>query len=73
LTSDHIANLLEEVEGKFPEDKEKMLGVIDEYLSLPDEDRFLFRLERRGGALSSVKELATPYVKQKLKRAKEEL
>ncbi|GAB6161677.1 radical SAM protein [Desulfothermus naphthae] len=73
LTSDHIANLLEEVEGKFPEDKEKMLGVIDEYLSLPDEDRILFRLGRRGGGLRSVKELADPYIKQRLKSAKEEL
>jgi len=73
LTSDHIMNLLEEVEGKFPEDKEKMLGVIDEYLSLPDEDRLLFRLGRRGGGLRSVKELANPYIKQRLKRAKQEL
>ncbi|GAB6888784.1 radical SAM protein [Desulfothermus okinawensis JCM 13304] len=73
LTSDHIMNLLEEVEGKFPEDKEKMLGIIDEYLSLPNEDRILFRLGRRGGGLRSVKELKIPYVKERLKRVKEEL
>ncbi len=73
LTSDHIMNLLEEVEGKFPEDKQKMLGVIDEYLSLSDEDRLLFRLGRRGGALRSVKEIFSPPVRDKLKEAKQEL
>lgn len=73
LTSDHMRNLLEEVEGKFPEEKEKMLNKIDEYLSLPDEDRQLFRLGRRGGGLRSVKDLYLPGVKEKLKRAKKEL
>ncbi len=73
LTSDHIMNLLEEVEGKFPEDKEKMIGVIDEYLSLSGEERLLFRLGRRGGGLRSVKELRDPYILSRLKKAKQEL
>lgn len=73
LTSDHIRNLLEEVKGKFPEDREKMLAVIDEYLSLPTEDKILFRLGRRGGALRSVRELQNPLTRLRLERAKKEL
>ena len=73
LTSDHIRNLLEEVEGKFPEDREKMLAVIDEYLALPPEDRLLFRLGRRGGALRSVREIKNPVTRFRLEQARKEL
>jgi len=41
VTSDHIMNLLEEVSGKFPGDKEKMLDVIKEYQKLPKEDQLI--------------------------------
>jgi len=44
FVSDHILNLLEELDGKFPEAKEKMLAVIDRYLALSREDRNNFRL-----------------------------
>jgi len=47
LASDHSLNLLQEVEGKFPVDKNKMLAVIDKYLSLPDAERLNFRLGKR--------------------------
>ncbi len=73
ITSDHIINLLEDVQGKLPEDKGYMLRVIDSYLSLPDEERLLFRLGRRGGALRSVVEIKNPYIKAQLEKAKREL
>jgi len=38
LKSDHILNLLMEVEGQLPEDKEECIAVIDRYLQLPDEE-----------------------------------
>ncbi len=73
LTSDHIMNLLEEVEGAFPDDKEKMLSVIDEYISLADEDKLLFRLGRRGGYLRSVKQIFVPEIRTRLIHALTEL
>ncbi len=73
VVSDHIMNLLEEVTGKLPEDKEAMLAVIDRYLELPDEDRLLFRLGRRGGGLRSVDEFEDPVMRRKLKAAMGEL
>jgi radical SAM superfamily enzyme YgiQ (UPF0313 family) len=57
VTSDHIMNLLEEVTGKLPEDKEKMLGVIETYQRLPDSERLIYRVGRRGGAYRSVEDL----------------
>jgi radical SAM superfamily enzyme YgiQ (UPF0313 family) len=57
VTSDHIMNLLEEVSGKFPEDKEKMLDVIRRYQALPDPERLIYRIGRRGGAYRSTDDL----------------
>jgi radical SAM superfamily enzyme YgiQ (UPF0313 family) len=57
LTSDHTLNLLMEIEGKMPEDKEKCLNVINKYLSLPDEERLNFRFGRRAGLYTSLADL----------------
>jgi len=57
VTSDHIMNLLEEVHGKLPEDKEHMLEVIRKYQALPNSDRLIYRIGRRGGAYSSTDDL----------------
>ena len=66
-------NLLEEVTGKLPEDKEAMLGVIDRYLEMPAEERLLFRLGRRGGGMRSLDELNDPLMRQRLQTAVKEL
>jgi len=73
LTSDHIMNLLEEVGGTFPDDKQSMLDVIDRYLALPDEDRLLFRLGRRGGAVRSLADLQNASLKERLAQASRDL
>ncbi len=68
ITSDHIMNLLEEVSGKLPEDKEKMLDVIRNYQGLPDTDRLIFRAGRRGGAYRSTDDLKNdPVTYRKIK------
>jgi hypothetical protein len=57
VVSDHILNLLPEVEGKLPEDKEKMLAVIDRYLALPEEERLLYMVGRRLGMMEGLSDL----------------
>jgi radical SAM superfamily enzyme YgiQ (UPF0313 family) len=57
VTSDHIMNLLEEVTGKMPEDKDNMLDVIKEYQELSDSDRLVYRVGRRGGTYRSTDDL----------------
>jgi biotin synthase-like enzyme len=74
VTSDHIMNLLEEVSGRLPEDKEKMLDVIKSYQELPDSDRLVYRVGRRGGAYHSTGDLKRdPATYQKLKNLVEDL
>ena len=74
LASDHIMNLLEEVSGKLPGDKEKMLAVIRKYQDLPDHERLVYRIGRRGGAYRSTDDLkADQATYQKLRNLVEEL
>ncbi len=73
VKSDHIMNLLEEVEGKLPEAKTGMLATIDRYLGMPEKQRLLFRLGRRGGALRTLDEINDPVIGQRLERAVRDL
>ena len=57
VTSDHIMNLLEEVTGRLPQDKEMMLEVIRKYQALSDLERTIFRIGRRGGTYRSTDDL----------------
>jgi radical SAM superfamily enzyme YgiQ (UPF0313 family) len=69
FVSDHILNLLEEVEGKFPEEKGKMLARIDRYLALSSEEKANFRLGRRTGVYRSVDDLSNPELKGQVEKA----
>lgn len=57
IKSDHILNLLEDVDGKLPEDKERILSVIDDYFSLNEEQRLVYRFGRRAGMYRSTSDL----------------
>lgn len=59
--SDHILNLLMEIEGRMPEDKERCLNIIDNYLSLPEEERLNFKVGRRVGLYNSLADLNDSY------------
>jgi radical SAM superfamily enzyme YgiQ (UPF0313 family) len=69
LKSDHTLNLLMEVEGKMPEDKEKCLRIINKYLSLPDEERLNFRVGTRAGLYSRLADLSDGYKHDRIEQA----
>jgi len=71
IVSDHILNLLEELEGKLPEEKEKMLGIIDRYFALSETDRLVFRLGRRRGIYRALGDLSDLGTYRQLKQAVE--
>jgi hypothetical protein len=74
VTSDHIMNLLEEVGGKLPEDKAKMLEVLRAYQELPDAERLIYRAGRRGGAFRSIQDMERdPASYRKIKRLIDEV
>jgi radical SAM superfamily enzyme YgiQ (UPF0313 family) len=73
FVSDHIMNLLQEVEGKLPEEKEKLLNLIDRYLSLPKEEKDHFRLGRRVGVYQSVEDLSKPELRNQVERVLQQI
>jgi len=68
IKSDHILNLLEEVDGKMPEDKEKILSVINEFLSLSEEQKLVFRFGRRAGIYRCLNDLNDQLTYFKIKK-----
>jgi len=66
ITSDHILNLLEDVEGKLPDAKERILAVIDRYLALPTPERENFRLGRRAGFYRNQDEMDNPELRSRV-------
>jgi len=73
IKSDHILNLLEEVDGKLPEDKERILAVIDDYFSLSDEQRLVFRFGRRAGMYRKISDLQDELTYFRIKKAIKEI
>ncbi|MBM4330938.1 MAG: radical SAM protein [Deltaproteobacteria bacterium] len=73
LVSDHILNLLEEVQGKLPEGREKILAVIDRYLALPAEERLLYRVGRRLGYYRSLDDLKDIPLRRRILRMIDEV
>ena len=57
LVSDHVMNLIETVEGRLPQEKEKILAVLDGYLAMPERDRLLYRICRRMGRCREPRDL----------------
>ncbi|PLX40938.1 MAG: radical SAM protein [Deltaproteobacteria bacterium] len=57
LVSDHILNLLGDLEGNLPEEKDTLLAIIDEFLGLDEETQHLFQVARRSGILTSIADL----------------
>lgn len=60
LVSDHILNLLEEVEGDLSRAHEAILGVLDRYLEMPGEKRSNFRIGRRLGVYRYLRDMGDP-------------
>ena len=68
IVSDHIINLLPDVEGKLPEDKEKMLGIIARFQSLPPEERDNYKLGRRLADYNHLDDISNPALHAEVER-----
>ncbi|MBY6196185.1 radical SAM protein [Vibrio hangzhouensis] len=49
LMSDHILNLLQELEGSLPGDKHRMLDTIERFLAMNTQEQMTYRVGRRTG------------------------
>ena len=54
LASDHILNLFQDVEGRFPNDKETMCGAVRSFLALDPVEKMHYQVGRRLGLFHGV-------------------
>ena len=57
IVSDHVLNLLPELEGKLPEDRPRLLAVLDRFLSLGEAEQMVYILGRRLGLMEKLDDL----------------
>ena len=68
VQSDHIMNLLEDVSGSLPEEKDRMLAVIEEFQGMNKDDRESFIVGRRAGRYRYLSDFAPSAEVELLKR-----
>jgi hypothetical protein len=73
LKSDHMNNLLEDVEGEFPDDKERMITRLDGFLALESSQQALYFLGRGVGIFRGVQDMEDPARLQAAKSAYDRL
>jgi len=69
IKSDHMMNVLMEVDGKLPEDKARMLAVIDRFVALPEAEKLNFMVGRRLGWYGTLDDLRLAARRDKVDRA----
>jgi len=57
LKSDHILNLLPELEGKFPQARQACMDTIERYLEMPLKERLNYRVGRRAGLYEKLNDI----------------
>jgi len=74
IKSDHMLNLLMEIQGHLPRDRDRLLRVCDELLDAPEEVQRLFVLARRTGHQGvSLRDLEDGATRQRFEEAFSEL
>ncbi|MFW9953660.1 MAG: radical SAM protein [Candidatus Thorarchaeota archaeon] len=68
IISDHMLNLLPEIDGQLPNDKAKILNIIDQFLELKPMAQILYQLGRRIGILQGLRDLNDQEKMSRVKR-----
>ena len=68
LKSDHILNLFQEIEGAFPEDKDKMTDLLNSFLGMNPERQCLYQVGRRLGYFSRLTDMESPHRLKKVQK-----
>jgi hypothetical protein len=69
IKSDHILNLFEEIEGKLPQDKEKMTGVLRTFLSMEPNQQCLYQVGKRLGIFRRLSDMDSSHKLARVEQA----
>ncbi len=68
IKSDHILNLFQEVDGRFPEDREKMMSPIQKFLAMAPEEQMIYMVGRRAGILPTLAHMDRTNLRQQVEQ-----
>jgi hypothetical protein len=71
VKSDHILNLFQDVDGTLPNDQKTIKAPIKQFLKMAPEKQMVYRIGRRTGIFSSIKDLENPTLLSHALKAKE--
>jgi hypothetical protein len=71
--SDHVSNLLPELEGKLPGDKEKLLKILARFEALTTREKANFMVGRRVGIYKNMKDMQDEQRNELVEQIKEKL
>ena len=60
LKSDHILNLFQDLEGVFPDDKEKMISMLRSFFEMDPQARCTYQVGRRIGVFNGLSDMEKP-------------
>ena len=60
VKSDHILNLFQNLEGKLPRDKARMLDIVHRFLAMDPERQCVYQVGRRFGFFSRLRDMESP-------------
>jgi len=68
IKSDHVLNLIQEVDGTLPKDKPKIINALQWYLNLSRHEQILFSIGRRTGIIHSIHEFSEPHKRARIEQ-----
>lgn len=68
ILSDHILNLFADLEGRLPQDKEKMLSILKSFTQLDHDQQLLYRLGRRLGCFQGLGDMADTLLLERVRK-----
>jgi hypothetical protein len=60
MKSDHILNLFEEIDGVLPDNRDRMVAVIERFLAMAPEEQVLYQIGRRTGIFRRLDDCRDP-------------
>ncbi len=69
IKSDHILNLFENLEGQYPQDKDKMVSIITRFLELDPTEKMYYQVGRRMGLFKGLEDLQSASKRHHVKDA----
>lgn len=60
IVSDHILNLLQDLEGRLPEDRDRMVAELRAFLAFSPGEQLLYRIGRRRGLFAGLADFGDP-------------